>query len=278
MKYATATKYGGDLVAAEACNYDSFELLKPLCPNCKEAVFLQKAHTSTSSKGKEFKVRAAWSHFRGVSIEQVASCENRVNNYSEKDKQRIASQARGQRLKLLQRWFMSTIRRHPLFYRAGQAFDKVASEKNHHPELIKLILDERTSGLLSNKKVAHSFIDFMFDKMLSDKEYNQNARDGQSPVITVFLDASLKSPTLNNKICHEVIDFLCSKSASPILEICAKNSFTASSGSPSFFGFEKTLDKNSVWILDLVIRVCHVPWATEFQRLEAESKARSQAA
>lgn len=105
MELAAAMKYGGELVAAKDCTYDSFKELVPLCPECKEPVYLRVGGDRTSTKGKEYQIGPHWCHFKGTSAEQVAACENRVNGYTEGDRQRIATQARGQRLKLLQRWF-----------------------------------------------------------------------------------------------------------------------------------------------------------------------------
>ena len=105
MKYASAMKYGGELVAAEDCTYDSFKELVPLCPNCKEPVYLRSGGQRESVKGKAYQIGPHWCHFKGISAEQVAGCELRVNGYTEKDRAKIAAQARGQRLKLLQRWF-----------------------------------------------------------------------------------------------------------------------------------------------------------------------------
>jgi hypothetical protein len=109
MKYASAMKYGGELVAAVDCDYNSFKELVPLCPHCKEPVFLRAGGIRESAKGSLFEVGPHWCHFKGTSKEQVAGCELRVNGYTEKDRAKIAAQARGQRLKLLQRWFWEVL-------------------------------------------------------------------------------------------------------------------------------------------------------------------------
>jgi hypothetical protein len=107
MKIASALKYGGELVEAEECDYDSFKQLIPLCPCCKEPVFLRVGGERLSKLGNTYTVGSHWAHFQGKTPEQVANCENRVNGFTAEDKQRIASKARGQRLKLLQRKFWS---------------------------------------------------------------------------------------------------------------------------------------------------------------------------
>lgn len=105
MKYAKSMKYGGELVSAADCNYTSYLELGLLCPECSEPVYKRAEGDRISPLGKPFKVGAHFCHRKAVSEEQAAMCEQRVNSYTEEEKQRIAAKARGQRLKLLQRWF-----------------------------------------------------------------------------------------------------------------------------------------------------------------------------
>jgi hypothetical protein len=69
MKYASAMKYGGELVDAVDCDYDSFKELIPLCPNCKEPVFLRIGGQRESVKGKAYQIGPHWCHFKGISAE-----------------------------------------------------------------------------------------------------------------------------------------------------------------------------------------------------------------
>lgn len=105
MKYAKSLRYGGELIAAKDCDYKSFQKLLPLCPECSEPVHLRKGGNRTSSTGKSYEVATYWSHFKSVSAEQKASCEARVDSYSEVERQKIASKARGQRLRWLNQYF-----------------------------------------------------------------------------------------------------------------------------------------------------------------------------
>lgn len=108
MKYAKSMKYGGELINAMECDYDSWFTLGVVCPECDESLYLRAGGHRISSKGKPYKVGAHWCHRQGTP-EQVASCEKRVNNYTEKEKAKISAQAKGQRLKLLQRWFWKVV-------------------------------------------------------------------------------------------------------------------------------------------------------------------------
>lgn len=102
MKYASAIKYGGELVSADECDHSSFKELIPLCPECKEAVFLRAKFTRRGKK-VESTVHSHWSHFPGSN--NALACELRVNSLSNSEREKIASKARGQRLKMIERWF-----------------------------------------------------------------------------------------------------------------------------------------------------------------------------
>ena len=173
MKYASAMKYGGELVNAIECDYDSFKQLVPLCPECKEPVYLRAGGDRKSSKGKPYKIGAHWCHFKGVSDEQVASCESRVNGYSEKDKQRIASKARGQRLKLLQRWMGRIIDRnfHESCY--GGIFED--SKDVFYLDWIEYVKSVNTSDMLDSIKVpaqSHHWGEWTTNQKISKEAFD----------------------------------------------------------------------------------------------------------
>lgn len=105
MKYAAAMKYGGELVSAIGCDYASFKQLVPLCPECKEPVFLRKEFRRESSITEGSIVQACWCHFRKINSQDFIECENRVNSYSSEKREQLASESKGQRLKLLNKWF-----------------------------------------------------------------------------------------------------------------------------------------------------------------------------
>ena len=265
MKYASAMKYGGELVDAVDCDYDSFKELIPLCPNCKEPVFLRTGGPRESVKGKAYQIGPHWCHFKGISAEQVAGCELRVNGYTEKDRAKIAAQARGQRLKLLQRWFMTVLRNHPLWWNVGALFDKVASDQGWSKQEVNALMDIKSLTVVNNKAVIHEFIDKKFSNPVNNEKLPE--------LVTVFNEA-LSQIKLNKQICHEVIDFLCSKSARPLLDVCIKTSCTEDSSAFSGFG----LQTDDYWILGMATRLMYIPWASEFQRLEAEARQRKGAA
>ena len=171
MKYASAMKYGGELVNAIECDYDSFKQLVPLCPECKEPVYLRAGGERRSSKGKPYKIGAHWCHFKGVSDEQVASCESRVNGYSEKDKQRIANKARGQRLKLLQRWFWKVWKDNSKSYYMYVKGGHTAREYAPVPDdIIRTLLNNAKSALSNRHDINSRIACEVFDYLSSKKQ------------------------------------------------------------------------------------------------------------
>lgn len=104
MKYASSIVRGGELVDASECDYGSYKKLGLLCPECKDPVFL-KSEGMRFLGEKEVKIGAHFSHFANKNPEQAKVCEKRVSGYTQSDIDRAISKGRGQRLKLLQRWF-----------------------------------------------------------------------------------------------------------------------------------------------------------------------------
>jgi hypothetical protein len=104
MKTAKSLVYGGELIDAIDCTYEDFKRLAPLCPNCSSPVHLKAGGDRLSTKGKPYKIPQHWAHFAGKSAEEVATCELRVNNYSDAEREKIQRVARGQREKWIRRW------------------------------------------------------------------------------------------------------------------------------------------------------------------------------
>ena len=107
MRYAKSLRYGGDLVDAADCDWNSFKKLVPLCPICSQPVYLRKQAERSLASGKVAKIPAHWAHFKAASEEDKAACEARVSNYTEADRQAIARKARGQRAKWINKFFWS---------------------------------------------------------------------------------------------------------------------------------------------------------------------------
>lgn len=279
MQYAAAMKYGGELVEAVKCDYDSFKQLVPLCPECKEPVYLRAGCDRKSSKGKEYKIPKHWSHFAGKTPEQVAACENRVNGYTEKDKQRIAAQARGQRLKLLQRWFWAVWTRRLNEVQWGQiwsgdlVFDFSEVEDSYSDYELASIKQEE-------EQQFSAFIDVFTPRALTIKTWLddwESAREKKEECSEFMWDDSEAVTALDGLISFEVFQFLTSKrNRYSLLKEVWHSAYSAlwdfwrmADGGEGDFE-EPTADEISHRVLRLLM---NTPWVTEFQRLEQEPKA-----
>lgn len=291
MKHAAAMKYGGELVAAEDCTYDSFKELVPLCPNCKEPVFLRIGGDRLSVKGNEYMVGPHWCHFKGVSAEQIAGCEARVSGYTESDRQRIAAKAKGQRLKLLQRWFWGLYVRQKCIENPGLT----AAEFN------KLISDLKSeAGGCSNGKVI-AIVDSISHAMstptdidplelvedivvagVSDLKCGLNESERQNGA-RFLMNMSKIDRAMHSKIMKEVAAFLSTKGSCHLLyDIVLAKIFQVS----TMPGDEVVLEilaagtntSGKLGMAMVLREIAPIPWAAEFQRLEAEAKQRKDAA
>jgi len=277
MKYASAMKYGGELVAAVDCDYDSFKELIPLCPNCKEPVFLRTGGPRESVKGKAYQIGPHWCHFKGVSAEQVAGCELRVNGYTEQDRAKIAAQARGQRLKLLQRWFWNVAENNDWRGCGGLI----------HVSIGRLLLDSEAvcvppeleqNGLqeiLSNhgSDPLGSLIPWVLKSHIGKESSAYYMHMEEQDYYSRFL----QDPR-NAMIAVEVLWFLASKNNFDLLSRlvgCFADTLDAACHClHEDREFEETCEWKGDALEALILWVFEIPWASEFQRLEAEAKQR----
>jgi hypothetical protein len=289
MKHASAMKYGGELFAAEDCSYDSFKELVPLCPNCKEPVFLRVGGARLSVKGTEYNVGPHWCHFKGISAEQVAGCESRVNSYTDKDKQRIASQARGQRIKLLQRWFWSVVKKSPAMEGLELQLDVLSATGA-----------SQLTDVLIKKAKADKYAYVQFIGKISYEDYYMLCLDGRESEYntTSLITASslarpnertrkymreVIAPEINNerafrlhkKITQEAFLFLVSESNEDIKRTIFLGTavlWLSMFKPPKDGELRITADNTKKMIQQVLMSLMTIPWASEFQRLEAESK------
>lgn len=278
MKLAKAMRYGGELIDAIECDYSDFKRLIPLCPNCGEPVFLRKGGDRVSKLGKEFILPQHWSHFRSVSEEQKAACEARVSGYTDADRQRIQSQARGQRLKLIQRWF----------WRAW-------TEKNFNIRLytsasLKSIM---RPALLDEMFYYQGLKDAIHERLKeSDVSMVASAGDDNSEEIEgIKAELSALDIRLHRSITSEVLDFLYSRKNRSLwqdaLYCCLAYSIDISTEEEAMqivaelarvaravppYTFSDLLIKCGQMTTEIFIgSLFVVPWASEFARLEAEA-------
>ncbi|MBD1995322.1 hypothetical protein H6G00_01585 [Leptolyngbya sp. FACHB-541] len=94
-----------DWVYASACDYKDYKYLGLKCLECDEAVFLK----AQLQDEKTFAVKPHFSHFPSKDPAAAQRCKKRVSRYSPEDLQRISAKGKGQRLKLIQRWFWQVV-------------------------------------------------------------------------------------------------------------------------------------------------------------------------
>jgi hypothetical protein len=288
MKYASAMKYGGELVDAVDCDYESFKELVPSCPNCKETVFLRIGGQRESVKGKAYQIGPHWCHYKGISKEQVAGCELRVNGYTEQDRAKIASQARGQRLKLLQRWFWDVYVNwtpnvsNSCFKEFIEWFRGNTSWKVDGPRYVKYCIDSIVDDKESVAELLKNGLESLKEDCL-----NAESEYGNNPDYALWMEKAtlLKGAnfSLHYKITLELIDFLSSsrnrnKLLTDVLIVSYMRliSRVMDRGEVMPSGVSQKLWQEMMQIF--IASIFTIPWASEFQRLEAEAKQRRNAA
>lgn len=193
MKYASLTRIGGELIAADDADYsDYFGFLK--CPECYELVFLRKAFV----RGDGVKVQASFVHHKAVP--ELSFCELRVGQYSQKDVEAKNSQAREQRLRSLRLHMWKYLKCSYLnFFKYHELHKKYHSSylQNHNYQAIYKLATLKVENNYYNNVGIQEFIENSthpdFDQLFSQKIQQGN------------FDYNL---TLHHKIAYEVFKLL----------------------------------------------------------------------
>ena len=296
MKHASAMKYGGELVAAADCTYDSYLLLGTLCPECKEPVYLKSGGDRVSGKGTPYKIGPHFSHRKGTSEEQVASCETRVSNYTDKDRQRIAAKARGQRLKLIQRWFWTLVKKWGQTDSAiynGEAEAMGIEDIESLTSTCKILIEQDTrlqsivnalrlglDELIKDSNEMNRFVEMFVVGLIENTSLDEDLTYRTASTLRIEI-IEKHEKLLHYKIVGEVIGFLLAKqNRLSLLNDLLGFIVGAYLSRPSLDSFENRLEALDIsamsWGFFSVIAT--LPWASEFQRLEAESQQRKGAA
>jgi hypothetical protein len=236
MITASSIRYGGLLVEASECSYESFKQLGLLCPICKRPVFLvqescREAHTRKLKTGistavKESSVPAHFSHFQDVSKEEIEQCELKSSKITQVQREVTASKARGQRLKVLQRRLWQMLKTsYRLFYSEGtdELLQNYFFEASYMNEMrSKAYLEKLISSCavsLSHptnlQVIKTSFAEGCVKWSAIAEAYPKQ----ESPIYEGFRNwpKSILDLKMHEAICLEVLDFLCTKMQRPIL-------------------------------------------------------------
>lgn len=269
MKIAKAMRYGGELVDAKDCDYSDFKGLIPLCPSCSEPVFLRKSCDRVSKLGKEFVIPQHWAHFDSTSEEQRAACEARVSGYTDADKQRIQSQARGQRLKLIQRWFWGVFKRNSWTYKNFKDCDGERVLANIQKDLkVFDVWDDK--GLMESFNSIKAWCMREAKDGIGSHGTPMSAHDMRKRRGDVFIygpgekDHAWYIPQgMPQLLAAEIIDFLMAPTSAFLVESMFE-----------VFAVVDILNPRRGFPQSDFTRICHevisFPWASEFARLEAE--------
>ena len=131
MWLAKSIKYGGQLIKASECDYESYKELGLICPECNNLVFLNKGYSTTNKHGTKINVPPHFNHFK-QDLEVAEKCELRVKQYSEREIKKALKEARNQRYKFFQKWFWDCLHRVNKIvlahYLTPEKYDRVLSE------------------------------------------------------------------------------------------------------------------------------------------------------
>lgn len=275
MRFAASIKYGGQLIEAVDCDYNSYKHLGLLCPECKNPVFLREGHTRTAPKSREtVRVDAAFAHFKAQDPAIVLACENRVAHYDRKELEKRATAARNQRLKLLQRWFWDIFWRRLELDQNFQNVEEIEFFRRDLPLKAPLLCQQESSlrELLLSLPQSHADR-YEQCRICIDgfkrKFHNRNPFESERINKAVeFL--SLVERQMQIMICAEILDFLFSKSSRNLLFQVLTVLWLRVTDSPTYK--EKLMRHygtlaNAVYA-ELILEICWTDWAGEFERLK----------
>lgn len=273
MKYAAAMRFGGELVDAIDCDYEDYKYLGLLCPECKDPVFLRAAGVRLQN-GKEVNVGAHFCHFQSKDPAIALQCENRVAKYDKAELERRAKQAKGQRLKLLQRWFLDIIKTSPSLAAADEMNNMLESliGVRNYLALTKAMHYAYRFHLNDTKEVLVSAIIDDFDSQVLNPDWPKSIQDR---CLTL---ASKVDRNMHFLILKEVLDFLAFSRNLPLFQVvfaasCINSVIDLQSThkTQSVCYMPETMENFVHFTKNFVGNLLVVLWADEFAKLEKSS-------
>lgn len=251
MRFAASIRYGGQLIESGDVDYNDYKRLGLVCPECKSAVFLRKESERAS---------AHFAHFKASDPGLAKECELRVSRYSQEILERKATQAKNQRLKLLQRWFWDIYFKHA--FREGRTKQSIIVNKVIEQATSRYPIDEYCEHF--RKLINQSDV----QKALDDSIFAIAAEDLGSDRVRMLREklADIEI-NLHRLICGEIVEFLKVRRNLPLLQKVIAASFIMIEFSPS----GKTQMAMGRWEIPLtnaVVVLCMIPWGEEFQQLD----------
>ena len=243
MKEAQSIRYGGLFVNASECDYTSFKHQGLLCPICKKSVFLvagsdRSAHQRTLKDGsvrevKQAKIDAYFAHHPDTEKASVEACELRSTQITQSQKMLVATQARGQRLKVLQAHCWKILKTSIKLVDIAETpsllyhFWELATEHYREPKAAKrmyqLLIDNLCSQFRQPAQIAHT-------KSTTGEGIDRWTKESQDEFLIhpsmkgLFeLWRSQLDRKMQEAITCEVLDFICQVRQQPILQALIEN-------------------------------------------------------
>ncbi len=226
MRYASSMFFGGQLIDAAEADYDSYRDLGLLCPNCKEAVFLQ-ATSQRQGGNTLIQIPAHFKHFKASKdAALVKECESRVQKYDASEFQRRASQVRNQRLRLLQRHFWNIFASYYESEFGVLMSSTIESLPDEFTGQMRQLLSNQflSENLEYTQQLIRQFVEALFNHahiLISWDRSKPNIGVNPSYAIQNHFRQSLSGKLdlkMQKLIACEVLDFLHSNSSRPLVE------------------------------------------------------------
>lgn len=243
MKEAQAIRYGGLFVAATECDYSSFKHQGLLCPVCKKSVFLvagseRSPHQRTLKDGstrevKQAKVDAYFAHHPDTERASVEVCELRSTQITQAQKQLVAAQARGQRLKVLQNHCWKILKTSikladidttpKLLYSFWEHATSYYREEKAAKRMYQLLISNLCDQFRLPAQLAHtkSTLGDGIDKWFEESQDEFLVVPTMKPLFEVW--RSQLDRKMQEAIACEVLDFVSQVRQSPILSALVEN-------------------------------------------------------
>jgi hypothetical protein len=231
MLSASAMRYGGPLIDAADCNYNSFKDLGLICPFCKQSVFLvgstsREAHDRKRKDGTTVSVKAVetiaahFKHHKDVDSTSVAECELRSSKLTPFQYKKTAAAARNQRSRIFQRRMWQMLQS-SVTYRVGDDVSLAAvftySFGPKAAGALRLIVDSISDAFRDeNIPEAKQRLNHHFEALISESSvFRSDMPDDLAADMQTWSQSVHQQ--LQIEICAEVVDFLATKMQSRIL-------------------------------------------------------------
>lgn len=189
MKQAKSMYFGGDIVSADECDFNSSKELGLKCPFCDSGVFIRSA-SIRKTKGKERLVDAYFAHYPS-GWQDNWDCENRSKTaQGQREVEKIKIEARNQRLRVYNAYLWSMF---------ADELNITHRQLNHVRSVFGEAWCERTSVLV--RREWHNSISDVYTILdATVQELVNTVKDGHH-----LLTCDLR---MHQLICHEIAEFL----------------------------------------------------------------------